>query len=241
MENEGWRYEKRERERLSWRSSKRNRWGAADRTFISPFYKQVGVKDKSCQVRNLIHWSVRYTITTTTTTIGTTSFHFKRVTAKTAAQRTCRAIPLRLTELGLKDDKRVRKGMGEEKGTGCCRTYEELCGYVNMTTIGFATISCSAVLDSVWTTPLGEPQKVPASSLPPTLSVSFIPSLQLSQECADKWNSQINALSFRCSPNLPLPSSVCLQRLLVCGFNWLLTSAVYKYFTSFRSILITYT
>lgn len=198
-------FEKRERERgrLSWRSSKRNRWGAADRTFISPFYKQVGVKDKSCQVRNLIHWSVRYTITTTTTTIGTRSFHFKRATAKTAAQRTCRAIPLRLTELGLKDDKRVRRGMGTGKGTGCCRTYEELCGYVNMTTIGFATISCSAVLDSVWTTPLENLKSAP-SSLSLSLSVSFIPSLQVSQECADKWNSQINALPFHCTPHLPL-------------------------------------
>lgn len=94
-------------------SSKRNRWGAADRTFISSFYKQVGVKDKSCQVRNLIHWSVRYT---TTTTIGSTSFHCERATAKTAAQRTCRAIPLRLTELGWKDDKRMGKEPG--KGTG---------------------------------------------------------------------------------------------------------------------------
>lgn len=203
MEDAGGRCEK--RERLSWRSSKRNRWGAADRTFISSFYKQVGVKDKSCQVRNLIHWSVRYT-TTATTTIGTTSFHCERATAKTAAQRTCRAIPLRLTELGLKDDKRMGKGTGKRTGTGKGnRVLQDLRRALRLCQYDDNRICYDKLQRGPWFGLDNAAGGTSKTARLHSLSVSLIPSLQFSQVRADKWNSQINAP----------PSSVCLQKLLM--------------------------
>lgn len=64
-----------------------------------------------------------------------------------------------------------KRGSGSSGGlhSGCGR----LCGYVNMTTIGFATISFSVVLDF--------PEPVGKGDFPDALT---------SEEFADKWNSQ---------------------------------------------------